>query len=172
MEHLGLRYLICGSVAAMLYGEPRVTHDIDLIVFLTSEDAGRLRNVFPFPDFYLPPPEIISSELAKESKGQFNIIHTETGLKADIFTVGKDELHAWAFRNGREYSIGNLSIKLAPPEYVIIRKLEYFREGGSGKHLRDIRAMLEVSGDLIRRSELEEWIRRRELNVEWNQAMG
>lgn len=30
----------------------------------------------------------------------------------------------------------------APPEYVIVRKLEYLREGGSDKHARDIRFML------------------------------
>jgi len=30
----GIRYLISGSVASMLYGEPRVTHDLDLVVFL------------------------------------------------------------------------------------------------------------------------------------------
>ena len=31
---------------------------------------------------------------------------------------------------------------MAPPEYVIVRKLEYHREGGSDKHLRDIASML------------------------------
>jgi len=29
--------------------------------------------------------------------------------------------------------------RVAAPEYVIVRKLEFFREGGSEKHLRDIR---------------------------------
>jgi hypothetical protein len=46
------------------------------------------------------------------------------------------------------------SITIAPPEYVILRKLEYFREGGSDKHLRDIRAMLAVSGDQLDRPAL------------------
>ena len=31
---------------------------------------------------------------------------------------------------------------VSPPEYVILRKLECYREGGSDKHLRDIRYML------------------------------
>jgi hypothetical protein len=34
LERLQFRYVISGSVAAMLYGEPRVTHDIDFVVFL------------------------------------------------------------------------------------------------------------------------------------------
>jgi len=29
LNQAGIRYFVSGSVAAMLYGEPRVTHDID-----------------------------------------------------------------------------------------------------------------------------------------------
>jgi hypothetical protein len=39
---------------------------------------------------------------------------------------------------------------LAPPEYVIVRKLELWREGGSEKHLPDVRAMVaDVQLDLV-----------------------
>jgi hypothetical protein len=59
-------------------------------------------------------------------------------------------LHAWAFQNIRKINIDeNSSIKLAPPEYVIIRKLQFYRNGGSKKHLQDIEAMIEISGDKI-----------------------
>lgn len=34
---------------------------------------------------------------------------------------------------------------VAPPEYVILRKLEYLREGAQDKHVRDIRFMLAAS---------------------------
>ena len=59
---------------------------------------------------------------------------------------------------------------LAPPEYVILRKLEYHREGGSEKHLRDIRAMLAVSGELLDRAALQEWITRLNLETEWRRV--
>lgn len=32
LNPLGVHYLISGSVAAMLYGEPRLTHDVDFVV--------------------------------------------------------------------------------------------------------------------------------------------
>jgi hypothetical protein len=51
----GIRHLISGSVAAMLYGEPRVTHDIDLIVFLRAEHVSQLAMIFPLPGFYVSP---------------------------------------------------------------------------------------------------------------------
>ncbi len=62
------------------------------------------------------------------------------------------------------------TIMLAPPEYVIVRKLEYFREGGSEKHLRDIRAMLAVSGELLDQVALREWIQKLNLETEWRKA--
>jgi len=40
LDRLGIRYIISGSVAPMLYGEPRVTHDIDLVVFLRPRDLS------------------------------------------------------------------------------------------------------------------------------------
>jgi hypothetical protein len=170
LNQSGIRYLVCGSVAAMLYGEPRVTHDIDFVVFLRSEDAPRLAAIFPAPQFYVPPATAIAEEMARDRRGHFNIIHADSGLKADFYTAGRDELHAWAFRHARHYVIGKNSITLAPPEYVIVRKLEYYREGGSEKHLRDIRAMLAISGDLLDRPALLDWITRLGLETEWRRT--
>jgi hypothetical protein len=164
-----IRYLISGSVAAMLYGEPRVTHDIDFVVFLREPDIARLPEMYPAPEFYLPPTEVIA-QAARAPKGQFNIIHSDSGLKADFYFANRDELDAWAFRNVRQYIFEKMVVRLAPPEYVIVRKLEYFREGGSEKHLRDIRAMLAVSGEQINRKELDEWIRLRQLEPEWKKV--
>ena len=91
-------------------------------------------------------------------------------MKADFYLAKRDELDGWAFRNVHTYTFENTVVRLAPPEYVIVRKLEFFREGGSDKHLRDIRAMLAISGEQINREELAEWIRRRQLESEWKQV--
>lgn len=167
LEQAQLRYLISGSVAAMLYGEPRVTLDIDFVVFLGAEDVARLPAIYPEPQFYVPPLDVMAAEAARALRGHFNVIHSQSGLKADFYTANQDELHTWAFRNVRRYTIEGGSVRLAPPEYVIVRKLEYFREGGSEKHLRDIRSMFAVSGEHIDRAELERWIERRGLAAEW-----
>ncbi len=172
LDRLHVRYYVSGSVAAMLYGEPRVTHDIDLVVALVADSLHGLAEAFRQPEFYIPPPDLILVEMHREQRGHFNIIHADSGLKADFYLAGRDELHAWAFRRTREYPIGGATIRVAPPEYVILRKMEYFREGGSEKHLRDIRSMLAVSGELIDRPELEEWVRRRGLGEVWAKCRG
>lgn len=167
LNQAGIRYLVGGSVAAMLYGEPRFTNDVDVVVFLRDGDVARLASIYPAPEFYLPPAEVIAAEVARTSKGQFNVLHNPTGFKADFFTTGRDELNVWAFRHARRLDYLGEPIVIAPPECVIVRKLEYLREGGSEKHVRDIRTMLRVSDELIDQRELEWWIRERGVMAEW-----
>jgi hypothetical protein len=172
LNEAAIRHFVSGSVAAMLYGEPRVTHDIDLVAFLRAADVPRLGTIFPGPAFYVPPASIILEEMSRARRGHFNVIHAESGLKADFYTAGHDELHAWAFRRVQKYTVGANVVNLAPPEYVILRKLEYYREGGSEKHLRDIQSMVAVSGPQIELPELRDWITRLGLEKEWSRAKG
>jgi hypothetical protein len=169
LNSAGIRYIIGGSVAVIFYGEPRLTHDLDLIVFLPPPEIPRLRQIFPHSEFYLPPEEIIAIEASREQRGSFNIIHSHTGFKADIYLTGRDELNAWGFRRKREAQFEGERIVLAPPEYVIVRKLEYYREGGSEKHVRDIRSMLALSRDQIDQAAVNEWARRLGLEEQWQQ---
>ncbi|MEL6195744.1 MAG: hypothetical protein AAFP04_04015 [Myxococcota bacterium] len=67
---------------------------------------------------------------------------------ADVY-FAYDALHEFGLSRRRRLSFGEVDAWVAPPEYVILRKLEYFREGGSQKHLRDIAAILSVSRDLV-----------------------
>jgi hypothetical protein len=171
LNRAGIRYLVTGSVAAIFYGEPRLTHDVDLVVFLNEQDLGKLTAGFPTADFYLPPADVIATELRREQRGHFNIIHSDTGFKADFYLTGRDDLNAWAFRSRRHVQFAGETVVLAPPEYVILRKLEYYREGSSEKHLRDIRSMLSISREQIDRRALEEWVERRGLQSEWRQVL-
>ena len=170
LNRAGIRYVVSGSVAAIFYGEPRLTHDVDFVVYLNTHDIPRLAEAFPAKDFYVPPTETMLAEMAREHHGHFNLIHRDTGFKADLYPTGRDELNAWAFRGKRSVEFEGENVTLAPPEYVIVRKLEYYREGHMDKHLRDIRAMLAVSGEHLDRATMNEWIQRRGLEMEWRQV--
>ena len=164
--------MVTGSVAATVYGEPRLTHDVDLVAVLDPARIDRLAQAFPPSEFYCPPVEEITLEAAREGRGHFNLIHHETGFKADVYLAGRDPLHAWGLSRTRSLELDGEPIAVAPPEYVIVRKLEYFREGGSEKHLRDIRSMLEHSPDQIDRVELERLVASRGLKEAWKAASG
>jgi hypothetical protein len=79
-------------------------------------------------------------------------------LRADVYVAGPDPLHRWALERRRRIGTEPTPIWVAPIEYVIVRKLEYFRESGSERHLRDVALMLRVSGDQVNRQDLERWV--------------
>src|SRR5207249_680482 len=96
-----LTYMATGAVATIVYGEPRLTTDIDLVVAIRPPDISALAKVFQSPAFYFPPAEMIDAEIAKTQGGHFNIIHTDTALKADIYPAGSDELNLWGLEHRR-----------------------------------------------------------------------
>jgi hypothetical protein len=165
---LNIRYMITGSVASIVYGEPRMTHDIDLVMELEYEDTERFAKAFPIETFYCPPTEVIKVELGRSFRGHFNLIHHETGFKADIYLRGRDPLHEWALNNRKKIDIEGEYIWVAPVEYVILRKLEYYREGKSEKHIRDIKGILSISADEIDFEELEKRVESLGLSKEWD----
>jgi len=170
LNALGIRYMVTGAVASIIYGEPRLTHDIDLVVELSDKKAEALTEAFPPQEFYCPPVEVIKLETGRDLHGHFNIIHHETGYKADIYILGHDKLHHWAMNSLKKIEFEGESIWLAPPEYVILRKLEYYREGGSEKHLRDIAGMMKLASDQIHSRELTAKIKQYGLLKEWGKA--
>jgi len=87
-----------------------------------------------------------------------------------MYLSGRDELNAWGFRMRRQIQFENETVILAPPEYVIVRKLEYYREGGSEKHLRDIRSILTISEARLDLPALKEWVGRLGLETEWRKV--
>ena len=55
LELIEIPYMITGGVAAVIYGEPRFTRDIDLVLELSSTNIERLTNVFSTGGFMCRP---------------------------------------------------------------------------------------------------------------------
>jgi hypothetical protein len=169
LNALGIRYFITGSTAGIAYGEPRMTNDIDMVVELYGRDVARFVAAFPDSDYYCPPADVLAIEVRRGQRGHCTLIAHANGFKADIY-LAYDELHQWAMGHRRDLRMSGMVLPLAPPEYVILRKLEYFREGGSQKHMRDIRGMLAVSADIIDVAFVEQHVARMGLSAEWAAA--
>lgn len=143
LEVAKFRYMITGSVASSIYGEPRNTLDIDLVVLPAPEQVLQFPDLFDEEDFYLPPTEVIAIESRREVNGHFNIIHHLTGLKADIYVSRNHPCLAWALAQVRRFPTSAGEVSIAPPEYVILHKLGFYKESGHQRHLRDIAGMIE-----------------------------
>ncbi len=156
LERLKVPYLVTGSIATIAYGEARFTNDVDIVADLKSVHVDSLCAAFAGPAYYCSRTAV---EDAIRRRFQFNVIHPASGLKID-FIVPKDN----AFNRSR-LSRGQMisteeaghQARFASPEDVILKKLEYFREGGSDKHVRDIKGVLLVQADAIDLDYLGEW---------------
>jgi hypothetical protein len=82
LDRLDIPYLVTGSVAAMAYGEPRLTNDIDIVAAIEERHVAGLLAAFPPEEF------CISEEIIREAirrRLQFHIIHPSSGLKVASF---------------------------------------------------------------------------------------
>lgn len=165
LEHLQVPYLVTGSVAAMAYGEPRLTNDIGIVAALDDGHISGLLKAFSSGEFY------ISEEAMREAiryQRQFNIIHPTSGLKVDMMIKQDTPFDDSRFRRVRRIQPAETyQANFASPEDVIIKKMEYYKDGGSEKHLRDITGILKVSGEEIDRAYIDHWARRLDLIEIW-----
>jgi len=168
LERLRLPYFVTGSVATVYYGEPRFTNDVDVVVALPLHGVPRFCSAFPQPEFYLSEDAVRE---AVEHHGQFNIIHPTSGLKIDIMIPSDTPFNESRFaRVNRVKPSNDYDAWFAAAEDVILKKLEYFREGGSEKHLRDIAGVLKISGDRVDLTYIASWAVRLGLESIWERV--
>lgn len=156
LEDLDVRYALAGSIASTVYGEPRSTRDIDVVAALEPGDVRRLAERLTEPEHFLDP---VAARQAVREEGPFNILHVTSGMKIDVFPP-VDRLARRQIEGAVRITVEpDLRPRFSPPAELILQKLRYYREGGSDKHLRDIAAMLQISGERIDRSLVSEWAR-------------
>ena len=169
LEAQGVAYMVVGSFASMAYGEPRVTHDIDIVVQLDAGQADRLCEAFPAPEFY---GSTAAAREAVAARGQFNVIHPASGNKID-FMIARDD--PWGrsqlARRNRKLILADQETFIAAVEDVILGKLWYYQEGGSEKHLRDIAGIVQVSGDRLDRDYIEKWAKQLGFDEPWRMVL-
>lgn len=165
-ERLGVPYLVTGSVAAMAYGEPRLTNDVDLVAAVEERHIPGLLASFPHQEFYIDE-DMIREAIRTHS--QFNIIHPASGLKIDVMIRRDTAFDQSRFSRLRRIQPDKtFDANFAAPEDVIIKKMEFYKEGGSEKHLRDITGILKVSGEAVDRAYIADWAERLGLTEIWD----
>jgi len=153
-ENLSIPYLVTGSVASMAYGEPRLTNDIDIVADIPLSHIPALLAAFPKEEYYIDE-EMIRDAIHRT--GQFNIIHPASGLKVDVIIKQDIPFDQSRFERGRKIFPGPYPAYFASPEDVIIKKMEYYKLGGSEKHLRDITGIFKISWESLDREYISQW---------------
>jgi hypothetical protein len=161
LEKIGIIYAIGGSVAAMIYSEPRLTIDIDLMIAAPLDKISQLVKEVQSWQIYISPLEA-TVETSVPSGIPFNVIDGSLGAKADLYIAKNTGLDASAMARRRRLPWDTQSGAEAwflSPEDVILYKLSYYRQGGevSQKHPIDIAKMLVVLGPELDVAYIETW---------------
>jgi hypothetical protein len=120
LNSLGIRHVVVGSCASMVYGKPRFTRDVDLVVDLQPQHILPLLAAFPPPDHYVSQMAI---EQALRQQSMFNIIYTRWAIKVDVMMYDQTSRALQEIERGIEieYAPGK-TVRFAAPEDVILKK--------------------------------------------------
>jgi hypothetical protein len=81
LDAAGIPYMLTGSFASTLFGAPRTTQDIDIVIDPTLGALEKLLHALPDTEYY------VSREAAREAygaEGMFNLVDFATGWKVDL----------------------------------------------------------------------------------------
>lgn len=167
-EKIGIDYFLVGSLAAMYYSRPRFTNDIDLVVQISAAKINEFEAQFPLEEYYCPPREVLRDEVIR--KGSFNLIHQASGIKIDLVLNKMNEFSQSEFNRRKQVKLTpNFSAYIASAEDVIIKKLEFYKEGLSSKHIQDIQEVL--ASENVDHNYLETWVAKLSLSEAWAKAL-
>jgi hypothetical protein len=147
LEALGIEYFIWGGVAVALYGEPRFTRDMDIVVRLSYGQVEQMARLLEEDGYY------VSVEAIRDAVAHhlyFNVIHLETNIKVDFYVAAPDPILQWAFEHRQIKPFDEFrQAAYIPPEAAILTKLRAYADSGSERHLRDIESILRVSREVL-----------------------
>lgn len=165
LEDLAIPYFITGGMAAIAYGEPRFTSDIDVVADLQDAHVAPLLARFPGPAFYLSEQAV---RTAVAHRFHFNVLHPSSGGKIDFMAASPSEYDRTRLSRRRRIALeDDLQPYFAAPEDVILKKLEFYQLGGSEKHLRDVASILLVLREQVDRAYVERWSAVLNIAAEW-----
>ncbi len=153
LEQAEVPYMVTGSVASLLYGEPRATNDIDIVIDPSDAQLERLLTLIS--DSFLVSQRAVDDAFRRRS--MFNAIDMNTGEKIDLIVRKSRDYSTTEFDRRRRDVVCGVPLSVVAPEDSILSKLEWAKAGESERQLRDAAGVLAAQGKALDWPYLEEW---------------
>ena len=149
LDNRNLPYMIIGGQAVLLYGEPRLTRDIDITLGVNIDDLDIVLSAVHEP-FLKPLPQDIEAFVSETMV--LPTLETSTGIRVDfIFSYTPYETHA--IKRAKIVSILDQNVSFAAPEDLIIHKIF----AGRPRDFEDVRTIL-IKNPGIDRRYIRKWL--------------
>ncbi|MCK6629215.1 MAG: hypothetical protein L6R45_29070 [Anaerolineae bacterium] len=169
LEAGAIEYMITGSIVSSLQGEPRSTHDIDILINIQPSAASKLARAFPPPDFYLDEEAILE---AINQQSMFNLIDITTGDKIDFWILTREPFDQSRFSRRYVESFMNFDLQVSSPEDTILAKLRWAKlAGGSEKQFTDALRIYEIQFERLDVGYLEQWTKKLKVDELWKRLV-
>jgi CheY-like chemotaxis protein len=172
LEPAGISYYITGGVAALAYGDPRTTRDLDLVIAIDSANIQTLVTALEAAGFYCPPLAVEAVQAGRET--MLSVTHSELLLNADLMMNGTTKFDQTKLSRRQLVSISldeNEMFWLISPEDLILAKLQWGQRSQSEKQWRDVLGVMKVQGENLDRSYLSQWATAIGLETRLNEAL-
>lgn len=165
LEENHIDYMVTGSVVSSLQGEPRATHDVDIVVNINSASVKKIHQAFPTPHYYISEAAIAE---AIKNNSMFNLLDTTEGDKIDFWIFTSDAFDQSRFSRKVEETVLEMKMKISSPEDTILAKLRWAKlSGGSEKQFIDALRVYEIQFRNLDLSYLEIWSGKLQVNSLW-----
>ena len=140
-----LRYVVGGSLASSISGEPRSTLDVDFMVEIAERDVPGLVEALG-PDFHADPD---SFARAIRSRSSVSVIHIPTATKVDLFVMGATAIEPRQMDRRVTVDVPDRpgeQLFVYTPEDILLQKLRWYRLGRevSDRQWRDALGIIAV----------------------------
>jgi len=165
LETHNVEYMLVGSFVSSLYGEPRSTQDIDMIVSIDKKQISNLVKYFPPPKYYLDEEQI---QLAVRHEKMFNLLDTEEGDKIDFYIQKKEPYEIEKMQRKIKKPFLGMEVFFLSPEDLILSKLVWSKKSGySEKQFHDVKGVIRVQKDNLDYPYLKQKISELKLDEFW-----
>lgn len=167
LEEAGVPYMLAGSVASSIHGEPRSTLDLDIVIDPTREQLVVFLRQFSNPDYYADEEQALE---ALTHRSQFNILDNVLNWKIDLIFSENSDYGCKAMSRRRRMEVGGIAVFVCSPEDVVIAKLRWAKMGESDRQLRDVRGILNAQGSTLDFAYIGRWAATLGVEDQWQAA--
>jgi len=166
LNKLRIPYFITGGYAVAVWGRLRATFDIDVVIEMFHPQVDKFaKEMRGLGKAVYIDEDMMSEALAR--RGEFNVIHPESGIKMDFFVAGVNPQGKQELARARAYTIKEQKVFFISPEDLILSKLRWYQQGGGERHLEDAQSVIKKSGKLLDDKYLKKQISAQSLDELW-----